>query len=60
MRMETQNHILFERTMQEIYTLFDNTFQEGGGINLLNINIIQSEHGIIIDHTNHIVKNTIK
>ena len=46
--------------MQEFYTLFDYTFQEGPKINLLNINIIQIEYGISIDQTNHIIKNIIQ
>ena len=46
--------------MQESDTLFDYTFQEGSKLNLLNINIIQSENVISIDYTYHIIKNTIQ
>ena len=46
--------------MQESDTLFDYTFQEGQKINLLNMNTIQSEYGISIDQTDHIIKNAIQ
>ena len=45
--------------MQEFYNLFDYTFQEEPKLNILNINIIQSEYVISIDHTDHIIKNSI-
>ena len=40
--------------MQEFYILFDYTFQEFPKLNLLNINIIQSEYGISIYQIDHI------
>ena len=41
-------------------TLFEYTFQEGSNLKILNINIIQSKHGIIIDQTDHIMKKSFK
>ena len=58
--MATYNIIYFEILTQKIYTLFDYTFQEVSKLKLLNINIIQSKYGIIIDETDHIMKNNIK
>ena len=58
--MATQNSILFEIMIQEFDTLFDYTFQERPKINHPNINIVQSEHGISTDHTDHIIKNIIQ
>ena len=46
--------------MQDFDNLFDYTFQEGGKLKLLNINIIQSKYGISIDQTDHIMKIYIK
>ena len=48
--------IFFERLMQEFDTLFDYNFQEVPKLNILNISIIQSEYGIIIDQKKHIIK----
>ena len=57
--METQNRILFERLMQGFDNPFQYTFQEVPKLKLLNINIIKSEYGISIDHTDHIIQNII-
>ena len=46
--------------MQEFHTLSDYSFQEWPKLKLLNINIVQSVHGIIIDLTDHIIKNIIQ
>ena len=56
----TQNRIFFERLIKWFDTLFDYTFQGGKALNLLKINIIQSEHGISIYQTDHIIKNIIQ
>ena len=56
----TQIRICFEILIQEFDTIFDYTFQEGPKLNLLNINIIQSENNISIDQTYHIIKNIIQ
>ena len=40
--------------------MFDYTIQEGAKLKLLSINIIQSEHSIRIDQTDHIIKNIIQ
>ena len=47
--MANQNRVWFERLTKDSDTLFYYTFQEGSKLKLLNIAIIQSEHGIIID-----------
>ena len=58
--MVTQNIIIFERPTKDSDTLFDYNSQEGPKRKFLNITIIQSEHGIIIYQTDHIIKNTIQ
>ena len=58
--MATHNRIFFEIRMQKFETSFDCTFQEVPKINLLNINIIQSEYGMGIDQTDNIIKNIIQ
>ena len=58
--METHNRICFEILLHWFDTLFDYTFQEEKKIKLLNITIIQSEHGISIYQTDQIVKYTIQ
>ena len=55
-----QSRVIFEILIQEFDTLFYYTFQEGSKLKFLNIAIIQSEHGIIIDQTDHIIKNIIQ
>ena len=56
----THNRILFEIWMQEFGDLFDYTFQEGPKLNILNIYMIQSEHGISINQKDHIITNINK
>ena len=56
--MATYNRILFERLIQSFDTLFDYNLQEGLKLKILNINIIQSEHGIIIDQTDYIINKS--
>ena len=51
--MTTHNKIYFD-------TIFGHTFQEGAKLNILIINIIKSEHGIIIDQKDHIINNTVQ
>ena len=46
--------------MQEFYTVFDYTLQEGPKLNILNITIIHGEHGISIDQIDHIINNIIQ
>ena len=58
--MATHNRIFFEKLIQEYDTLFGYTPQEGPKINLLNITMIQSEHRISIDQTDHIINNIIQ
>ena len=58
--MATKNSICPEIMIIELDNLFDYTFQEVPKINLLNINIIQSEYVISIDQTYYIIKNIIQ
>ena len=58
--MEKHNIIFFERLTKEFDTLFYYTFQLGIKIYLLNISIIQSEHGISIDQTDNSINNIIQ
>ena len=55
----TQNRF-FKIPTKEFNNLFDYIFQEVEKIKLLNINIIQSEHGTSIDQTDNIIKNIIQ
>ena len=58
--METQNIIFSVTLNKEFDTLFDYKFQEGKKLKLLNMTIIQSEHGIRTDQTYNIIKNIIQ
>ena len=58
--LEIQSRICFEILMQEFDTILDCTFQKGPKLKLLIINIIQSEYGISIDQTDHIIKRIIQ
>ena len=58
--MEEDNGICFEILTQEFDTIFEYNSQEGSKIKLLNIKIIQSEYGISIDQTYHIMKDIIQ
>ena len=58
--METQNIIFSVTLNKEFDTLFDYKFQEGKKLKLLNMTIIQSEHGISIDKIYHIINNNIQ
>ena len=58
--METDNRIRFEILAQKLDAIFDYTFQEGSKIKLPNINIIKIKYGIIIDQTDHTMKNIIQ
>ena len=55
--MATKNMICFEILMQKSDTIFNYTFQKEALLNLLNINIIQSENVISIYQTDNIIKN---
>ena len=46
--------------MQWFDTLFPYTFQEGPKLNLLNIDTIQGKYVIIINQTDHIMKNIVQ
>ena len=52
--------IFLEKLIQEFETLFDYKFQKGPRLKLLNTKIIQSEYGISIDKTYHIIRNIIQ
>ena len=58
--MATQNIICFESRIKEFIIIFDYIFQEVPQLKLLNINIIQREHVISIDQTDHNTKNIIQ
>ena len=58
--METEKIICLKKLTHKFDTLFDYTFQEGSKIKPLNINIIKSKYGIIIDQTDYIMKNIIQ
>ena len=58
--METENRVWFKRPAKESDTIFDHNLQEGSKLKVLNINIIQSKYGIIIDQKYHIMINNIQ
>jgi hypothetical protein len=49
----------FLRLKSRMEELFDMTFQEGATVRFLNLRVIKSPQGIIIDHTAHIVDTII-
>ena len=57
--INTEYNLLWNKRCR-ILTLSLNIFQEGPKLNLLYINIIESEYGINIDKTYHIIKNIIQ
>ena len=58
--LEKHNSVCSEILIKEFDTLFDYTSQEGTKPKLLNITIIQVEHGVIIKQTYHIINNIIQ
>ena len=52
--------ISFEVVTKELDTLFDYNLREGSKLRLLNITVVQSENGIIIDQKYQIINNTIQ
>ena len=57
--MATQHRVQFEMFSLEFDNLFDYNFREGAKLTLLNILIIHGKSGIIIDHTDHILKKIL-
>jgi hypothetical protein len=52
-------HQNFLDLMSKMEALFEVTLQEGEILRFMNLRIIQSPVGIIIDHTDHIVENVL-
>lgn len=56
----TNNIICYQRIRMSFDPLFDYSYQQGPLLKFLNMRIIQSNHGISIDQTNHIQKNILQ
>ena len=55
----TDNIICFQRLQIEFNPIFEYSIQNHSVLTFLNIHIIQSNYGIIIDQTKHIISNII-
>lgn len=58
--MVTQHESCYHELRRHLDTLFEYTCQDNKMIHFLNLRIIQSVHGISVDHTEHIEKNILK
>ena len=57
--MWTDNTSCFHRLRLALDSVLEYTFQDGPVLKFLNIRIVQSNHGISLDQTQHIVSNIL-